>query len=549
MIPDYTLAPEIVYFLKVNAAFALFYAFYRLFFYKDTFFKLRRTILLAFFALAFLYPLMNFQEWVKEQPPIAEMVHIYSAILLPEVTVTGKAAEAAVNWGHVFRIGLAGLYIAGVAVLLIRFFLQLSSILWLARISRKTRVQGVKVYALPKPCGPFSFFRMIFLHPGSHQGDETAEILAHEKTHVVQGHSFDVILSELLSILCWINPFVWLLKREVRHNLEYLADHTVIQSGYDSKSYQYHLLGLAHYHHQAAANLYNSFNVLHLKNRISMMNKKRSRGIGRTKYLMFLPLAGLLMLFSNIEAIARITYPPTVTAEEDIRQEISSDASHATISNKRSADQNQASAAAQRVKVKAKVVSMERQPLAKVTVKVLDSKEKTVTDAKGNFTLEVPAQAVLELSCPGKIKREIRVEDIGKDEQILMMPAGKLSAPTSSLELVIESLDDPSDPVYKVAENMPVYPGGDIALLQFVAKNIKYPIDAQTAGIQGRVICSFVVNKKGIVTKSRVVRGVSPSLDAEALRVIGEFPQWTPGTVGGEVVSVKYTVPITFRLQ
>lgn len=280
-----------------------------------------------------------------------------------------------------------------------------------------------------------------------------------------------------------------------------------------------------------------------------MMNKKRSRGIGRTKYLMFLPLAGLLMLFSNIEAIARITYPPTVTAEEDIRQEISSDASHATISNKRSADQNQASAAAQRVKVKAKVVSMERQPLAKVTVKVLDSKEKTVTDAKGNFTLEVPAQAVLELSCPGKIKREIRVEDIEKDEQILMMPAGKLSAPTSSLELVIESLDDPSDPVYKVAENMPVYPGGDVALLQFVAKNIKYPMDAQTAGIQGRVICSFVVNKKGIVTKSRVVRGVSPSLDAEALRVIGEFPQWTPGTVGGEVVSVKYTVPITFRLQ
>lgn len=548
MIPDYTLAPEVVYFLKVNAAFALFYAFYRLFFYKDTFFKLRRTILMAFFALAFLYPLMNFQEWVKEQPPIAEMVYMYSAILLPEVTVTGTAAGTTLDWGHLFRIGLAGVYVVGVAVLLIRFFLQLSSILWMARISRKTRVQGVEVYALPKPCGPFSFFRMIFLHPASHQSDEMAEILAHEKTHVTQGHSVDVILSELLSILCWVNPFVWLLKREVRHNLEYLADHTVIQSGYDSKSYQYHLLGLAH-HHQAAANLYNSFNVLHLKNRISMMNKKRSRGIGRTKYLMFIPLAGVLMLFSNIEAIARITYPVAVAAGENIRQEVAPDASPATVSSEGVTVQQQASKAAQRVKIKAKVVSMERQPLAKVAVKVLESKEKTVTDAKGNFTLEAPAEAVLELSCPGKIKREIRVEDIGKDGQILMMSAGKLSGLTSSQELVIESLDDPSDPVYKVAENMPVYPGGDIALLQFVAKNVKYPVDAQTAGIQGRVICSFVVNKKGIVTKSRVVRGVSPSLDAEALRVIGEFPQWTPGTVGGKVVSVKYTVPITFRLQ
>lgn len=280
-----------------------------------------------------------------------------------------------------------------------------------------------------------------------------------------------------------------------------------------------------------------------------MMNKKRSRGIGRTKYLMFIPLAGVLMLFSNIEAIARITYPVAVAAGENIRQEVAPDASPATVSSEGVTVQQQASKAAQRVKIKAKVVSMERQPLAKVTVKVLDSKEKTVTDAKGNFALEVPAQGVLELSCPGKIKREIRVEDIGKDGQILMMSAGKLSGLTSSQELVIESLDDPSDPVYKVAENMPVYPGGDIALLQFVAKNVKYPVDAQTAGIQGRVICSFVVNKKGIVTKSRVVRGVSPSLDAEALRVIGEFPQWTPGTVGGKVVSVKYTVPITFRLQ
>lgn len=280
-----------------------------------------------------------------------------------------------------------------------------------------------------------------------------------------------------------------------------------------------------------------------------MMNKKRSRGIGRTKYLMFLPLAGLLMLFSNIEAIARITYPPAVTAEEDIRQEVSPDASPATVSSERVAGPQQASKATQRITIRAKVVSMERKPLTKVTVKVLDSKEKTVTDAKGNFALEVPAKAVLELSCPGKIKREIRVEDIGKDEQILMMSAGKLGASSSESELIIESLDDPSDPVYKVPENMPVYPGGDVALLQFVAKNIKYPMDAQTAGIQGRVICSFVVNKKGIVTKSRVVRGVSPSLDAEALRVINEFPQWTPGTVGGKVVSVKYVVPITFRLQ
>lgn len=95
------------------------------------------------------------------------------------------------------------------------------------------------------------------------------------------------------------------MKREVRGNLEYMADHRVLETGHDSKSYQYHLLGLAH--HKAAANLSNSFNVLPLKNRIKMMNKRRTKEIGRTKYLMFLPLAGILMIVSNIEMVARTT--------------------------------------------------------------------------------------------------------------------------------------------------------------------------------------------------------------------------------------------------
>ena len=84
-----------------------------------------------------------------------------------------------------------------------------------------------------------------------------------------------------------------------------MADQHVLQTGYDHKTYQYHLLGLAH--HKVAATLYNSFNVLPLKNRITMMNKKRTKEIGSTKYLMFLPLAALLMIISNIEAVARTT--------------------------------------------------------------------------------------------------------------------------------------------------------------------------------------------------------------------------------------------------
>ena len=103
--------------------------------------------------------------------------------------------------------------------------------------------------------------------------EEKQEILTHEQTHVRQWHSIDVIISEIVNIICWMNPFAWLLKTEIRLNLEYLADHKVMESGTNKKAYQYHLLGLANQNRQTG--LYNNFNLSHLKNRIKMMNKKR----------------------------------------------------------------------------------------------------------------------------------------------------------------------------------------------------------------------------------------------------------------------------------
>ena len=96
---------------------------------------------------------------------------------------------------------------------------------------------------------------------------------------------------------------------------------------------------------------------------------------------------------------------------------------------------------------------------------------------------------------------------------------------------------------------MPKFPGGDAELLKFIAKNVKYPQESQNKGEQGRVICSFVVTKDGTLTNYKVIRGISPALDQEAVRVLQMMPRWTPGTQRGEPVAVKYTVPITFKLQ
>ena len=495
------MTPEFAYLLKVNVAFVLFYAFYRLFFYKDTFFKLRRAILLAFFGLALFYPLLNIQDWVRQQEPIADVIYMYSA-MLPEATAKADAA-ASVDWYGWLLGSLGFIYWGIVAFLCGRFLVQLSSILWLAHTSERVVIHETPVYALRKAAGPFSFFRMVFLHPESHSDKETDEILTHECTHVSQWHSIDVILSEMMCMACWFNPFVWLLKREVRHNLEYLADNTVIQSGYDSKSYQYHLLGLAH--HQSVTTLYNSFNVLHLKNRIMMMNKKRSPGIVRTKYLIFIPLVGILMLLSNIEAVARLT----------VRL-----ANEATVSNAM-------------VVVTGILVDETGQPLIGASVVVKGGKERTITDKKGAFSLEVPANAILRCSYQGRESQEVLAADMTNNTH--------LSLSSKSREM--------NEQVFTVVEKMPSFPGGDAELLKYIATNIKYPKESQDNGEQGRVICSFIVGRDGSVNNPEVLRGVTPLLNEEAVRVINTMPRWNPGMQRGKAVAVKYTVPITFRLK
>ncbi len=103
--------------------------------------------------------------------------------------------------------------------------------------------------------------------------------------------------------------------------------------------------------------------------------------------------------------------------------------------------------------------------------------------------------------------------------------------------------------VFDVVEQMPSYPGGMGALMQYLSSHIKYPAIAEENGIQGRVICTFVVERDGSITDVRIAKSVDPSLDKEAMRVVSSMPKWIPGKQNGSAVRVKYTLPVTFRLQ
>jgi protein TonB len=109
--------------------------------------------------------------------------------------------------------------------------------------------------------------------------------------------------------------------------------------------------------------------------------------------------------------------------------------------------------------------------------------------------------------------------------------------------------EEATEEIFVVVEKQPEFPGGNTAMMKFLSDNIRYPVIAQENGIQGRVICNFVVERDGSITDAQVVRGVDPSLDREAIRVIQQMPRWEPGKQRGAAVRVRFTLPVVFRLQ
>ncbi len=538
----------LAYFLKINVAIALFYAFYRLFFYKDTFFTWRRAALLCFFAVSAVYPLLNIQTWITTQEPMVAMADLYADIVLPEFTLTPE--KTTFDWKAILLQTAGFIYWGGVALLAARFLIQLAGIIRLAFRSRKTKIGNTNVHLLKQASGPFSFFHWIFIHPTSHTEDELSEILTHEQTHANQWHSIDVLVSEIVCTFCWFNPFAWLMKREIRTNLEYLADNRVLETGHDSKAYQYHLLGLSH--HKAAATIYNSFNVLPLKKRIKMMNKKRTREIGRTKYLMFLPLAALLMIISNIEAVARTTKEVAREVIEAVEDNLTSDTTAPDME-----------VATETAPLETPAPQQDKDKLVTYKGVVVDKDGKAVEGAEffvdGDYKLPQGQSYVTGKNGNFSFKAFKNAKMIviwKKDGKMMGVPATVNKENNSNMKIVMDRewqnppADDPDNPVFEVVETMPEYPNGGMpGMMEFLSKNIRYPVNAQKNGTQGRVTVQFIVNTDGSISNIGILRRVDPELDGEAVRVISAMPKWKPGMQKGKPVRVKYTVPVMFRLN
>ena len=298
----------LVYLLKANVVLVLFAAAYYGLLRRLTFFGLNRAYLLVALVFAAVYPALPMPGLLPAAAPTsAGLPATWVLAELPTATTSAPAAS-----GFDWLAGGLLVYAAGAAVLLGRLLVQLVA---LARLHRTTRpattATGVPYRQLPAPGDPFSFGRTIYLHAGQHPAAELAVVLAHEQAHVHQHHTADVLLAHLGTALFWVNPAVWLLRRALLDNLEYLADAATLRTGLDRRAYQYCLLNLSCGPVGPALAL--PFTFLTLKNRVAMMNTPLSSNGQLARYFLAGPLV-ILVALGYSAAHARSPEPVVASA-------------------------------------------------------------------------------------------------------------------------------------------------------------------------------------------------------------------------------------------
>lgn len=545
----------LIYMLKTALCLSVFYLFYRLWLGKETFHRFNRMVLIGLILVAFVIPSLK----VSQNFHLPQIEQVFERLNIPEeeteqehdlqkmeqVTTTTLHTQLEKERSDftILTLGNLGfLYLGGALLLLLRYIFSIACIYRLIRNSEKKCWKGkIRLVVHQQNVAPFSWRHYIVL---SRQDLEEygEEIIAHEYAHIMHKHFRDLLLAEICLLFQWFNPAMWLFRKELKTVHEFEADESVLKAGIDAKKYQLLLIQKT-----VGTRLYsmvNSFDHSSLKKRITMMLKKKSNPWARLKYLYVLPLAAIA-----VAAFAR----PEISSELD---EISAvKVNDLTAIMKTEEVKSPEKHPAKEIKVQGQVLEKSTNaPVVGASVIIKGTTSGTITDLDGNFVISMPVGATLSVSYINMKTKELTITEklIGKIKSLKVYLEGEITTKTQEVVVVgYGGGEEASDevPVFQVVEEMPEFPGGMGECLKFLGKNIKYPVEAQKAGVQGKVIVQFVVEKDGNIANPKVVRSIDPDLDGEAIRVISIMPKWKPGMQKGQPVRVKYTVPVTFRLD
>ena len=506
----------LIYDLKVALLIAVFYMFYRLMLAHETFHRVNRIVLLLTAVASYVLPLcvITYHETVvMHQAPLVTIEGLQATVYEPSST----------PW---WKIALPVLFIIGASIALGHTLCSLFRIIRLINHSEQHPQDDGTIVCVTgnAAISPFSWMHYIVMNRSDYETRDAA-ILAHERGHIRLRHSWDLILVDTLTALQWFNPAIWMLRSDLRAIHEYEADGAVLSQGINARQYQYLLItkagGIGGY------SLANGITHSALKNRITMMTNKTSKSSHLLKLLALLPIVGVTLAL-NAETVKDYVYdePQKQVPVKKGRKASTIKAGNGTV---------------------LQVVEQEKaddrvEPAASLKIIQTDPNKKPLYIVDGVRMNEKQAKAISpnEIASISVLKDKAATDVYGQDAKDGVIVISLKKKVTGEVEV--------SD-VFDVVEVMPQFPGGAPALMQYLSQNIRYPKEAMESETQGRVIVTFVVCKDGSICDAKVVKSVSPALDAEGLRVISSMPNWTPGTQSGKPVNVKYTVPISFRLD
>jgi len=285
----------IIYFVKLSFCLAIVYLFYQLVLRRLTFFNSNRWYLAGYTLLSFVIPIINITPVLEKnsfgQHDLVQFIPAVDQYTqeMEETSVSPLITFS--NWGSSEWLSFA--LLAGAGIFLLRFIFRCLSFFRMRRDAQLVSNTGMKLYQVNKSIIPFSFGNSVFINSHLHTEEELGEIIHHEFVHVKQKHTIDIIWSEWLCIINWYNPFAWLLRSAIRQNLEFIADHKVLENGVNRKQYQYLLLKVIGNNHFSIAQ---KFNFSSLKKRIAMMNKLKTSKVQLLRFLFILPLLTVILI-------------------------------------------------------------------------------------------------------------------------------------------------------------------------------------------------------------------------------------------------------------
>ena len=555
------MAEFMIYDLKVAVLIAAFYFCYRLLMERETMHRLNRIVLLSSILLSLVLPLcvitlhetievessqvdtsagLSMLEIGRSELGITELETISAEESVTSSIETNKMdfVKTIFQPSIIFAIFMIGLvcrllYIA-------KSYWQLCQMI--KDSEQHSLEDGVTLAVVDLPVAPFSWMHTIVLSRIDYE-ECNPSILAHERGHILQHHSWDIVFVEVLTALQWFNPVVWLLRRDLRTIHEYEADASVLSSGSDVSQYIQLLMRKAM--GTKACILANGINNSTIKKRINMMLLNKSPRRNSLKLLALLPIVGVTLAL-NADTVPDVVYKN---------------------------DEPQKQVPVKKGKKNATIKTGSNQPVNVVEIvePKSDGELKTYDTTLGETE---PNAAVIILNTRKKGEEPLLIVDnkIATIEQVRALPRDAVARVATMREknaiksfgevakygaLIITTVkhqneidNEPIQPdVFDEVDEMPQFPGGMAGMMQYLSSNIRYPQDAREAGTQGRVIVSFVVEKDGSISNARVAKPTYSSLDEEALRVVSAMPKWMPGKQNGEPVRVKYSVPVSFRLK